>query len=83
MILIGLIFTFLNRKPKKGEYAIYLSILAISAFLTVCEPDPRYLLLYVPYFVLIAPKGWCLAYNKLFNDEEIPQVNKKVQYGQY
>ncbi len=83
MILIGIIFTFLNRKPKKGEYAIYLSILAISAFLTVCEPDPRYLLLYVPYFVLIAPKGWCLAYNKLFNDEEIPQVDKKVHYGQY
>lgn len=57
MILIGCAFIFLIKKPKKEEFVIYLCILAISAFLTVCEPDPRYLLLYVPFFIMIAPKG--------------------------
>lgn len=63
-ILIGCAFTFLNKNAKREEYVIYLSLLAISAFLTLFEPDPRYLLLYVPFFVIISPKSWYLCYIK-------------------
>lgn len=74
MILLGCIFTFLNKKPKREEFVAYLCILAISAFLTICEPDPRYLLLYVPYFILIAPKGWAMAYKRFINGDKVKDL---------
>lgn len=83
LILIGCIFSIFNKKPKRGEFVIYLTILAISAFLTICEPDPRYLLLYIPYFVLLAPKGWSFVYHKYVDykyhdlqSNNIPEDNK-------
>lgn len=47
----------LNKRTKKGEYVICFSLLAISAFLMLFEPDPRYMLLYVPYMIVLAPWG--------------------------
>ena len=81
MILLGVAFSFFVKKPKKSEYVVYLSLLAISAFLTVCEPDPRYFLLYVPFFVLIAPKGWFTFVHYIYDDKI--KTKKGSKYGNY
>lgn len=86
MILIGVALTFFVKKPKKSEYVVYLSLLAISGFLTVCEPDPRYFLLYVPFFVLIAPKGWFNFVHFVLEDKAAPKkevLKKDSKYGIY
>ncbi|MDO5329292.1 MAG: hypothetical protein Q4E88_04250 [Coriobacteriia bacterium] len=58
MIIIGNIAMLFNKKQKPAEYVMCFSMLAISAFLTIFEPDPRYLMLYVPFMVIIAPWGF-------------------------
>lgn len=65
MVLIGCVLIIIDQRPSKYEAVISCSILAISAFLTLFEPDPRYLLLYLPYFCILAPKGWQLLASKL------------------
>lgn len=65
MTLIGCFLLILEKKPKREEYVICCSLLAISAFLTIFEPDPRYMLLYSPFMLILAPKGWNLGIKKL------------------
>ena len=57
-VLIGCFFMLLCQRPSKYEIMICCSLLGISAFLMICEPDPRYMLLYVPYMLLFMPWGW-------------------------
>lgn len=58
MIILGNILLIVKNKNNKYEFMMCISMLAISAFLTLFEPDPRYIMLYVPYMVIMAPWGF-------------------------
>lgn len=75
LIIIGAIFCIFNQRPSKYECMICCTLLLISAFLTFFEPDPRYLMLYLPYLVILCPIGW-----KRFSKNITININKKEFY---
>lgn len=69
LILLGCSFTFFRRRISNTEMVAICSLLGISLFLTIFEPDARYMFLYLPFMVLLAPSGWQVFYhiaNKTF-----------------
>ena len=69
-ILIGCWLLKLDKSLSKSKSCLFITILAISAFLTIFEPDPRYLLLYLPFFCITSILGWYTA-SKIINKNYI------------
>lgn len=78
LVLFGCVGLFAYKKPKKGDFVVYLCILSISAFLTVCEPDPRYMILYLPFFVLASMQGWNSIYKVCNKTKVLRKANEKI-----
>lgn len=56
-ILIGVSLGFLRGNVSVGEGAVYFSICMLAVFLMVFEARGRYLVLYLPYFVMLGVAG--------------------------
>ena len=58
MILLGAALNIKRKHATKEESVICCSMLCISAFLMIFEPDPRYIMLYTPLLLLLSVSGW-------------------------
>ena len=66
-ILLGLAFSLIPFGPRKEVDVLRLSLLALLMFLMVFECRARYLLLYMPYFMILALGGWRAVYCRIQN----------------
>lgn len=57
LVLIGCVLSLLG-SPTKTDFVVCASLLMLSMFLLVFECRARYLLLYLPYYVLLGVIGW-------------------------
>lgn len=58
MILAGIVLNLLRRNPSRTEEVIALSLLLLSGYLLFSECSARYLFLYLPFYVILAVRGW-------------------------
>lgn len=56
-ILFFLPLNSLSKRHPRQEAAVFLSLIALTLFLTIFEARARYLLLYVPYFIILGSAG--------------------------
>ena len=56
-LLLGIPLGVIRRKASVGEAAAYFSIAMLAVFLLVFEARGRYLILYLPYFVMLGVAG--------------------------
>lgn len=65
LILTGLVLGWLRRKPPLAECVLYITIFGLSLFLLIFECRGRYLILYMPYYVIGGVLGWRVLCQKI------------------
>ena len=65
MILAGIVLNLLRRSPSRTEEVIALSLLLLSGYLLISECSARYLFLYMPFYVILAVRGWQVCAHRI------------------
>lgn len=64
-IMTGIALLVLSRKSTRAEAAMAFALVMLTCFLAVFECNARYLILYLPYYIVLASGGWLALSHKL------------------